>query len=90
MVGWKDFIFNLFLFLFIFCKLEEIGGGGDPLFQGDAHQNIIDLLFHFIQWGHSSIVSYCDRSTKQLFCICLVVCCFKVLVFIVVIARLAN
>ena len=28
--------------------------------------------------GRSSIVSYCNRSTKQLFCICLVVYCFKV------------
>ena len=28
------------------------------------------------------IVSFCDRSTMQLFCICLVVYCFKVLVVI--------
>ena len=37
--------------------------------------------------GRSFIVSYCDRSTKQLFCICLVVYCFKVLVVIAVIAN---
>ena len=43
-----------------------------------------------MQWQRSSIVCYCDRSTKQLFCICLVVYCFKVLVIIVVIVWWAN
>ena len=38
-----------------------------------------------LQYGRSSIVSYCDRSTKQLVCICLVVYCFKVLVIIIVV-----
>ena len=37
-----------------------------------------------------SIVFYCDRSIMQLFCICLVVYCFKVLVITLVVVRLAN
>ena len=38
--------------------------------------------------GRSSIAFYCDRSTKKLFCIRLVVYCFlKVLVTIVFIVR---
>ena len=31
--------------------------------------------------------TYCDCSTKQLFCFCLAVYCFKVLVIIVVVVR---
>ena len=48
------------------------------------------LLTFKTQQRRSSIVSFCDRSTKQLFCICLVVYCFKVLVIIIAIVRLAN
>ena len=44
----------------------------------------------FKQQGRSSIVSYCDRSTKQLFRICLVMYCLKMLVIIFVIVRQAN
>ena len=43
-----------------------------------------------IQYGCSSIVSHCDRSTKELFCVCLFLYCFKVLVIIVVIVWWAN
>ena len=48
-----------------------------------------NLASRFIQ-TISSIVSYCDRSTKQFLCICLVVYCFKLFVIVIVIVWLAN
>ena len=42
------------------------------------------------QLTKETALSHCDRSTKQLFCICLVVYCFKVLVVIVVIWRIRR
>ena len=50
----------------------------------------LNAIWSSLLQGRSSIVSYCDRSRKQLFCICSVVCCFKVLVIIAVIVQWAN
>ena len=65
------------------CNLDVLNSS--PLLA--FHTSVYSLLN---QQGHSSIVSHCDRSTKQLFCICLVVYLFKVLVIIISIVQLAN